>query len=102
MNCTETGKEGNVPMYSKLPSQRSSNLSGLDTCLASLPRKHKEFRIYVREINGRKFISLGEWFRGKSGDWIPSRELSLTIRRHELDQFISLLCQAKKVMTEDG
>ena len=52
--------------------------------------------VSVDEYNGRKFLSLREWFKPEDKpEWLPTKK-GLTIRTGELDRFIQAINAAKK------
>ena len=53
--------------------------------LATAPRgDSEELRLTWAEYNGRPFLSLRVWTRDTSGQWWPTKDKGLAIRRNEL------------------
>jgi hypothetical protein len=78
-------------------------MTGGDIQLAVFPRGRRgeedseQLKIQVREYEGKKYLDLRIFFRGREGDMLATKK-GLTLRVKELDQAIAALQRARSIL----
>lgn len=66
------------------PTTRPAPIEQGERLATSARSESEELRITLGEYNGRPFLSIRVWSRGTDGQWWPTKDKGIAIRRHEM------------------
>ena len=68
--------------------------------LAAIPRGDDRLRVVWDEYNGARFLPIRLFWQNRDGEWRPSKK-GITVKRHELDEFVEAVNKAREVAAQE-